>query len=310
MIVEATAVSPEGRLAASQLGIWSAHHVEGLAGLAQVIHRSGAMAGIQIHHAGNRATLKHTYGEAPLVPSITERSPAGAREMTQGDIDRVIEAFAAGTQRAVRARYDYIELHGAHGYLVSQFLSPRANTRTDRWGGSLENRMRFGLEIYRAAHDAADGRAAVAVRLGLADGYPGGLGTDDGLAAARELAALGCPILHVSHAGTLPEGIVPDGSPFSATMHLAELVKSSVPVAVIGVGGIFTPDEAEAALRAGLADLVAVGRGLLADPGWAEKAIAGLSEDIELCVDCKPLCFHFREPQKCPARQRLAARNG
>ncbi|MCK4514422.1 MAG: hypothetical protein KAU31_04145 [Spirochaetaceae bacterium] len=309
MIVEATAVSPEGRLAGSQLGIWSDEHVSELAKLARLIHSSGAMAGIQIHHAGSKATLKHTYGEAPLVPSLTDASPQGAREMTGDDIARILDAFAAGTERAIRAGFDYIEVHGAHGYLMSQFLSPRTNRRQDRWGGSLANRMRFTLEAYRITREVARDRAAVGVRLGLADGKPGGIGPDDGLAVARELTALGCPILHISHAGSRPVGVVPDGSPFSATMHLAGLVKASVPVTVIGVGGILTPAQAEAALTAGHADLVAVGRGILADPEWAEKVVTGRTEEIELCVDCQPLCFHFREPEKCPARRRLAARS-
>lgn len=309
MIVEATAVSPEGRLAASQLGIWSDEHVDGLAELARVIHGSGAMAGIQIHHAGSKATLKHTYGEAPLVPSLTEASPEGAREMTDDDIARTLAAFVTGTERAIRAGFDYIELHGAHGFLMSQFLSPNSNLRRDRWGGSLANRMRFTLEAYRMAREAARGRAAVGIRLGLADGKPGGIEPEDGLAVARELTALGCPILHISHAGGRPEAVVPENSPFSVTMHLAGLVKSSIPVTVIGVGGIFTPVQAEAALTAGLADLVAVGRGTLADPGWADKVVAGRTDDIELCVDCQPRCFHFREPEKCPARRRLAVRS-
>lgn len=306
MIVEATTVSPEGRLAASQLGIWSDEHIDGLSELALLIHASGAMAGIQIHHAGGAATLKHTYGDAPLVPSLTSASPAGAREMTADDIDRILTAFGTATERAIRAGFNYVELHGAHGYLMSQFFSPKKNLRRDRWGGSLTNRMRFTLEAYRTASRVANGRAAVAVRLGLADGTPGGIGPEDGLALARELAALGCPILHISHAGSRPVGVVPDGSPFAATMHLAGLVKSSVPVTVIGVGNIFSPAQADAAIAAGHANLVAVGRGILADPGWAKKVVTDREDEIELCVDCQPMCFHFREPEKCPARRRLA----
>jgi len=196
MIVEATAVSPEGRLAGSQLGIWSDEQVDGLAELARLIHSSGAMAGIQIHHAGSKATLKHTYGEAPLVPSLTDTSPEGAQELTADDIARILAAFVAGTERAIEAGFDYIELHGAHGFLMSQFLSPNSNLRQDRWGGSLANRMRFTLEAYRMAREVARDRAAIGVRLGLADGKPGGIEPDDGLAVARELTALGCPILH------------------------------------------------------------------------------------------------------------------
>ena len=310
MIVEATAVSTEGRLAAEQLGIWTDGQVAGLSGLADIIHGSGAIAGIQIHHAGGKATLEHTYGEAPLVPSLTNGAPAGATEMSQADIERVLEAFVGGTCRAAAAGFDYVELHGAHGYLMSQFLSPGTNRRVDRWGGSLPNRMRFILEAYRRCVKAADGRLLVGIRLGLADGKPGGITPDDGLAVARELAALGCPLIHVSHGGGRPEEVVPAGSRFSAFMHLAGLVKSEVPVSVIGVGSVYTPEQAENVLREGMADLVAVGRGILADPGWAVKALEGRAGDIEPCVDCKPLCFHSRaeDASRCPARRRLVAR--
>lgn len=308
MIVEATTVSPEGRLAATQLGLWSDDHVGGLSDLAEIIHASGAMAGIQIHHAGNKAKLKHTYGEAPLVPSVIETSPDGAREMTENDIERVLEAFVAAVNRAIAAGFDYLELHGAHGYLMSQFLSPLQNHRTDTWGGSLENRMRFTLEAYRRAKDAANGRAVVGVRLGIADGKPGGIIPEDGTELARELVAEGCQILHVSHGGGMPPEVIPAGSQFSATMHLAGMVKAGVPATVIGVGGISTPDQAEDALREGLADLTAVGRAMLADPGWAQKAIDGNAGEIERCIDCKPRCFHFREPHRCPARAKLEKR--
>jgi 2,4-dienoyl-CoA reductase-like NADH-dependent reductase (Old Yellow Enzyme family) len=310
MIVEATTVSPEGRLAATQLGIWGDEQVEGLADLARIIHQTGAIAGIQIHHAGAKATLEITYGEPPLVPSLTERSPEGAQEMTEDDIERTIEAFAAATRRAVSAGFDYVELHGAHGYLMSQFLSGTANTRTDEWGGSLANRMRFILETYRRCVVAAEGQLLVGIRLGLADGRPGSIAPEDGLAVARELAALDCPLIHVSHGGGMPAEVVPEGSPYSAFLHLAAMVKAEVPVAVIGVGSVYTPEMAEQVLREGMADLVAVGRGILADPSWAVKAVEGREDEIERCVDCKPRCFHFKaeEAAKCPARRRLAKR--
>jgi 2,4-dienoyl-CoA reductase-like NADH-dependent reductase (Old Yellow Enzyme family) len=310
MVVEATAVSPEGRLAASQLGIWSDEHVSGLSDLAQIIHRSGAMAGIQIHHAGSKSTLKHTCGLPPLVVSLDESSPEGAVELTEPDIIRIAHAFADAAVRAERAGFDYVELHAAHGYLMSQFLSARANARRDAWGGSLDNRMKFILDTYRLSREAVGDQTVIAVRLGLSDGRADGITPQDGIAVARELTALGCPILNISHGGGSVSQLVPSGFPYSGTIHLASLVKDVVATTVIGVGEIFTADQAEAVLKSGVADLVAAGRALLADPGWADKIVSGREAEIEQCVDCRPRCFHFKEPEACPARIRLARDGG
>lgn len=313
VIVEATAVSPEGRLAATQIGAWHDGQTEGLARLAEEIHRAGAVAGIQIHHAGGRTSAEKN-GRLPiLVPSLTAKTPAGARELTDQEICDIVDAFADAARRCVAAGFDLIEIHGAHGYLGSQFLAPSANHRTDRWGGSLENRCRFLVECVRAVRSAvqaaAGGRTVVtAVRLGAADGADPSLSVDEGCAAARLLVDAGAELLHVSNAGSMPAPL-PDAR-WSPTMELARTVRRTLDgaVPVIGVGGIKTPKEAEAVLAEGVCDLVAAGRAMLADPGWAAKCVAGEADRIDLCIDCKPRCFHFTEPAKCPPRRRARER--
>lgn len=306
VIVEATVVSPEGRLAATQLGLWNDSQISGLADIARMIRDSGALAGIQIHHAGGKATKKNLFGLDPVAPSLLDSSNEGTQELTDAEIERIIRDFAAAARRAVEAGFQIIEAHGAHGYLGSQFLSGRMNRREDRWGGPIENRVRFLEEVIRAIHNEVGDAAIAACRLGTADKYPDGVTVDDGIAAARVLVDAGCTLLDISNAGSDPVGLVPDGSTFDVKMHLAGLVRDAVDVPVIGVGRVRTPAEAEAVLDAGLADIVAVGRGILADPGWAQKALSGSIDEIQLCEQCKPGCFHFTDGSKCPARRKLA----
>ncbi|TVR35378.1 MAG: NADH:flavin oxidoreductase/NADH oxidase [Spirochaetaceae bacterium] len=307
-IVEATAVSPEGRLAATQLGVWSDNHTEGLSRLAAVIKRSGALAGIQIHHAGGKTTAQKNGGLPIWVPSRLGGAGQQVKELDQSEIERIIADFGAAARRCAAAGFDLIELHGAHGYLGSQFLAPSTNHRTDRWGGSIENRSRFVAECVRAAQHAVAAalhKPIVSVRLGVADAGRPPLDAAEGVAAAEIVCRAGAQLLHVSHAGSMPgDG---SGQPWSATLQLAGQTRRRVNVPLIGVGGISSPAEAEKALQEPLADMIAVGRALLADPAWAAKTIAGKEQDIYRCIDCKPRCFHFKQPHKCPARRAAAA---
>ncbi len=309
IIVEATSVSPEGRLAATQLGIFEDRHIAGLSRLAGIIKDGGAVAGIQIHHAGGKATEKTTYGLTPLVPSKSG-VPEGrkCREMNEDDIRRVQQDFVAGSKRAVEAGFSYIELHFAHGYLGSQFLSPLTNRRSDKYGGSFENRMRFLGETHRLVKDAVPSLVLVSCRLGVADGRQDGLPLQEGVAAAKMLEDEGMPLLDISACHGVPENLSPAESRFSGLMHLAKAVKQAVKVPVIGVGGVKTADQAENALESGMADLIAVGRGMLADPGWAQKILNDNEEAVSRCIGCKP-CFWFKDPEKCPARKSLPAAN-
>jgi NADPH2 dehydrogenase len=303
-IVEATAVSPEGRLAATQIGAWNDEQVAGLGRLAATIHGWGGIAGIQIHHAGIRGTKERNGGLPTLVPTLDGDAPEGAVELTSESIRRVIDAFAAATKRCIDAGFDVIELHGAHGYLGSQFLSPASNRRTDEWGGPIENRARFLVECARAARVAINsaGRPAVlAVRIGIADGGDPPLTIDDGCAAADMLVDAGVELLDISNGGSQPARH--DDWTRVTTLELARIARGRVNRPVIGVGGVKSADDAEELLHAGVADLVAVGRAMLADQRWAAKIIDGTPDQIDRCIDCKPRCFHFTEPEKCPPRR-------
>ncbi|TVR60318.1 MAG: NADH:flavin oxidoreductase/NADH oxidase [Spirochaetaceae bacterium] len=309
-IVEATAVSPEGRLAATQIGAWSDEHTDGLARLAATIHDSGAVAGIQIHHAGGRTNAQKNGGLPILVPSHTEKTPDSAVVLSGLQIEKIIEDFGVAARRCIAAGFDVIEIHGAHGYLGSQFLSPSTNKRTDEWGGDIDNRVRFLTECVRTVREearAAERPVIVAVRLGVLDGGTPPLTQDDGCAAAIRLAEAGVELFDISHAGSLPD--VESAVPWSQTLELARATKSCLDVPVIGVGGIKTPAQAEEALDAEIADMIAVGRAILADQAWAAKTIAGTPEQIALCIDCKPRCFHFTDPEKCPPRRAARSRD-
>jgi 2,4-dienoyl-CoA reductase-like NADH-dependent reductase (Old Yellow Enzyme family) len=296
MIVEVTAVLPEGRVSQRQLGIYADRYVKGLARLAEIIHESGAPAGIQLHHAGAKAF------QGPWMATEAHRGDAGpSPAVSTLDLKSVRRAFAEGARRAVSAGFDVIELHNAHGYLLSQLLSPLTNHRQDEYGGPLRNRQRFLFETLRAVQDVVADQALITCRLGAADGRAGGLTVEEGCDTAARLEEEGLELLDVSGGVDGAPDIRPENSPFSSLLHLARAIKSRVSIPVIGVGGLRTPELAEQALQEEMADLVAVGRGILADPAWARKTIAGEHEGISLCRECSP-CFHFTEPAKCPAR--------
>lgn len=308
VVVEATAVSPEGRLAATQLGLFADRHIAGMRKLAETIRSAGALPGVQLHHAGARTDTKKTWGATPIDPvSVTEI-----------EIERIIADFGAAARRATEAGFELLEIHGAHGYLGSQFLSPRSNRRTDRWAGSLENRLRFLTEIIRLIRTSLGDRVLVSCRLGIAegaapDGAVGaaagpGLTVAEGVQAALALTDAGLDLIHVSHAGSTPEPIeLPGAGSFTPdpVLQLAKPVRRVLSIPVIGVGGIITPEDAEAALTGAYCDLIAAGRAMLADPAWSRKTTGGNASRIERCVQCRPRCHHFREPEKCPARRRL-----
>jgi 2,4-dienoyl-CoA reductase-like NADH-dependent reductase (Old Yellow Enzyme family) len=302
VIVEASAVAPEGRLAQKQLGIFEDRHVEGLAALAAIIHGAGAIASIQIHHAGSSTNTVNTFGQGLLAPSTVPSSDGEIPQaLDEAGIERIIRCFATAARRAREAGFDAVEVHAAHGYLVSQFLSPFTNRRTDGWGGSLQGRARFLREILARIRAQEGSRLLAYCRLGVADGRSPGLRLEEGIRVAQLLEDDGVPLLDVSNGIGDPTGIAPAGSRWSDRLHLGAAVKRAVRVPVIGVGGIGRPIQAEEVLAEGLVDLVAVGRAMLADPAWARKALEGRPGDIIPCRDCKR-CQHFGHAERCPAR--------
>lgn len=302
-IVEATAVLPEGRLAASVLGLFEESQTAGMSDLVHALRNAGTLAAVQLNHAGAKTDSEKTYGLSPVAPSPLEGRDDIA-VLDEEAIERIIGAFATAAGRAVEAGFDLIELHGAHGYLGAQFLSPKTNRREDRWGGSLENRLRFLREVVQRVRTQVDGKALLSCRLGVAEGGSGGLTIDEGVRAAHLLEEEGLDLLHVSHAGSQPDPLE-ENAPFAPLLQLAKPVKERVGIPVIGVGGIADPWEAERALSQGYGDLIAAGRAILADPGWARKIAEGKVDQIVECAKCEPRCFHHTDPKLCPTRDRL-----
>ena len=305
VIVEATAVADVGRLAPFQLRAWDDSHIPFLASISQVIHAAGAVALIQIQHAGAN-TSAGFIGTPPVSPSgVKARRPHAdeARALEVEEIVGLIAAYADAASRCVKAGFDGVELHGAHGYLLTQFLSPASNLRNDEWGGDSGRRLAFPLAVTRAVRDAMGPDHIVTYRLGAAEYIENGLPLHEGIAAAKALEATGClDALNVSNGiggGEWPA--LPPDFDFSNLMYLGAQVRKHVALPVIAVGGIRTGQEAEQALQAGVSDLIAVGSAMLADPEWSQKALADKDDELNLCLRCKR-CGHFRAGATCPGK--------
>ena len=301
VIVESSAVLSEGKVSSQQLGIYSDRHIEGLAGLAQVIHKNGAIAGIQLVHAGVGSAMVPWRNKYQKIATILFRLIK--QQLMISGLSHIRDGFRDAARRAVEAGFDVIELHGAHRKLFSQFLSPSTNWRIDRYGGSLENRRRLLLDVYHAVKQEVAGRALVTCRLGVADGNSRGLSLPDGLSTSSLLESEGMEFLDVSYGSGIPGYVQPEESQYSSSLHLAREAKSVLKIPVIGGGGIRHPDLAEQALQDRMADLIYVGRGILADPAWARKTIAGKPESILPCQKCKK-CFFYSDASLCPARRK------
>ena len=279
IVVEATAVTPEGRLSPNDLGLWSDEQVAGQRRLVEAIHAGGALAGIQIGHGGRKSGTRPwrpkvegartgtLEGWELLAPSaIPFPEHAVPAELDEAGIHRIVEAFAAAARRAVEAGYDVIEIHGAHGYLIHEVRSALSNQRTDSYGGSVENRQRFPLEVVRAVREAIGSQTVLDIRLSASDWAEGGVTGEETAAFSRELVEAGVDVLHVSSGGNVPAA-VPVGPGYQ--LPLAEQVRRAVAgsdVPVVGVGLIEEAAQAEQALIAGQADAIAVGRAALRDP--------------------------------------------
>lgn len=278
IIVEATAVTPEGRLSPQDLGLWDDRQVEGHRRLARAIAEGGALPGIQLGHGGRKAGTPAMRPAAPgarratlegwelLAPSpIAYPGHAVPAELDAAGIERLVGAFAAASRRAVEAGYEVIEIHGAHGYLIHEFLSPLSNERSDDYGGDAAGRRRFALRVAQAVREAIGDERALGVRLSATDWLEGGLTLEDTADLAGDLVAAGVDVLHISSGGNAPAE-VPVGPGYQ--LPLAEGVRRAVQgrAPVVGVGLIQQAAQAEQALASGQADAIAVGRAALRDP--------------------------------------------
>ena len=277
LVTEHSYVSFEGRLSRNQLGMYDDKLVKGLSKLTTEIHKKGTPIMAQINHAGGRTTSK-VIGTQPVAPSAVcvPECTEVPRELKSSELESIVEAFRQAARRAVRAGYDVVEIHGAHGFLLNEFMSPLTNKRTDEYGGSLENRMRFPLMVVEKVRKELGAQFPLLYRIGADDRCPGGLTPDESATAAKLLTEASINAIDVSGGmcGSKPSDLTSQGFYF----YLAEKIRKAVKVPVIGVGGVKDPKFADEAIRKGVTDIVAVGRAIQADPGWAMKAADVLSK--------------------------------
>jgi len=307
VFVEATAVERRGRITHGDVGIWEDAHIAGLSRVSKFIKENGAVPAIQLAHAGRKASMgRPWYGNGPLTDADFKRgdkawstvapteAPIGAdwiapRAFRQGDFEVVLNAYREAVRRSHAAGFEILEVHAAHGYLLHTFLSPVSNLREDEYGGSsLENRMRFPLQVAAEVRKAWPERKPLFVRVSSIDDVEGGWSVEDTIAFAKKLKALGVDVIDCSSGGIL-------GSATAATKTLlqrvpgfqipfAERVKKESGLQTMAVGLILTPEQAEEALVAGRADLIAIGREALYDPNWPLHAARAIGADPEYAM--------------------------
>ncbi len=292
VIVEATAVAPEGRITPGCLGLWSDRHIEPLARLAKFMKEHGAVAGIQIAHAGRKASaalpwnggahLSEAQGGWPTIaPSALAfggeltRVP---RAMTLADIARVQHEFVATAKRALTAGFDWLELHAAHGYLFNSFLSPLTNHRTDQYGGSFENRIRLLLDTTRAVRQVWPDHLPLTVRISAIDWMEGGWQIEDSIALAKLLKAAGVDLVDCSSGGLVPDAKIAVKPGYQ--VPFAEKVRLGAALATAAVGFITEPRQADDIIRNGQADIVLLAREYLRDPYWPAHAAKALGYQL------------------------------
>jgi 2,4-dienoyl-CoA reductase-like NADH-dependent reductase (Old Yellow Enzyme family) len=306
VFIEATAVEKRGRITHGDTGIWDDGHVAGLKKITDFIKNQGATPAIQLAHAGRKASMARPwFGNGPLTQADHDRGdrpwstiapteePIDAgwiapRAFREGDFQTVLAAYRNAVRRALAAGFEILELHAAHGYLLHTFLSPISNARTDQFGGSLENRMRFPLEVAAEVRKAWPVTKPLFFRTSSIDDVEGGWSIEDTIALATELKKVGVDVIDCSSGGI-------QGSATAATKMLlqrvpgfqlpfSERVRKETGIATMAVGLILTPQQAEQALQAGRADLIAIGREALYDPNWPHHAAAALGVDPEFAL--------------------------
>lgn len=284
VIVEATAVTADGRITGGDLGIWSDEHVAPLARIAQFVHSQGSVAGIQLAHAGRKASCdvpwkggaglrSQELGGWPVVgPSAVafEDSSPMPTPLDEAGIDGVVAEFEAATRRALAAGFRVIEIHAAHGYLLHQFLSPLSNQRTDAYGGSLDNRMRLPLRVAAAVRKLVPVDLPVFVRISATDWADGGWDADQSVIFSVRLKELGIDLIDVSSGGLVPKARIPVGKGYQ--VPLARKIRNEAGVMTAAVGLITEAKHANEIVTGGDADLVLLARELLREPYWAIKA--------------------------------------
>lgn len=292
MILEATSISPEGRLSPFDLGLWGDEQEHAMQSLISSIHKYSKMPiAVQLVHAGRKASMpepwkdeKHVSieqgGWKTIAPSAIafDSNYDTPKELTTDEVKNLIKQFADAAIRADRAGIDFIEIHGAHGYLIHQFLSPLSNHRTDEYGGSLDNRLRFVIEVFKAIRAVFPKQKGVGIRISATDWVEGGWDLSQSIVLAKKLNELGCSYIHVSTGGLDIRQQIPVGPNYQ--VPFAQEIKQQVTMPVIAVGLITQAIQAEAIVSTGQADMVAIGRDMLFEPHWPWRAAKILGAQV------------------------------
>lgn len=284
VVVEASAVLPEGRISPEDVGIWSDGHIEPLARIVRFIHQQGALAGIQLAHAGRKASTSRPWDGDGLVPKseggwrdvvapsalpFSDSYPR-PRAMTGEDLRKTVAAFGKAAQRALAAGFDVVEIHAAHGYLLHEFLSPLSNQRTDAYGGALGNRLRLAREIVDGVRAIWPDHLPLFMRISATDWTDGGWDVEQSIELVREVAPLGVDLIDCSSGGNVATARIPVGPGYQTVF--AEQIRRATDVPTGAVGMILDPAQADHVIRSGQADLVFLARELLRDPYWPLRA--------------------------------------
>ena len=293
IITEAAAVSPEGRISYGDLGIYKDEHIEKLKEITDFIHAHGAVAGIQLAHAGRKASHELPWNGNAQIPSgepngwkavapsaipftPTEEAPI---ELDKTGIEKVKADFKAAAARALKAGFKVIELHGAHGYLIHEFLSPLSNHRTDEYGGSFENRIRFLLEVIESVKEAWPAENPLFIRISSTDWTEGGWTADDSVALAKILINKGIDLVDCSSGGNVATAKIPLKPGYQ--VEFAEKVKKEAGILTGAVGLITESKQADEIIQTGQADLVIIAREFLRDPYFPLRAAFELRHDVK-----------------------------
>ena len=291
VMVEATAVTEEGRISPGDLGIWTDAHAEPLQRIATFLKQNGAVPAIQLAHAGRKASTQRPWeGGQPLTAATgawTTVAPSAIpfapnfhtpQELTVDQIRRLVEAFVTAAQRSLAAGYEVIEIHGAHGYLINEFLSPLSNHRTDQYGGSFENRTRFLREVVQAVRHVWPERLPLFVRISATDWIEGGWNENDSVELARVLTDLGVDLIDCSSGGNSPDAVISVGPGYQ--VQFARQIREEAAIRTAAVGMITEPKQANDIIESGSADIVLLAREFLRNPYWPVTAAAELDESV------------------------------
>ncbi len=292
VMMEATAVEDRGRISPQDQGIWKDEHIPFLNRIAEFLKEQGAVAGIQLAHAGRKASTSAPWhgagyvppsegGWVPVAPSAVPFKPEDPppHELTKDEIRCVVEAFAAGALRALRAGFQLVEIHAAHGYLAHEFLSPLSNRRTDEYGGPFENRIRFALEVTEAVRAAWPAELPLWMRISATDWAEGGWTLDESVELAKRVRAMGVDLMDCSSGGLTLQQKIELGPGYQ--VPFAERIRREAGIATGAVGMITEPEQADAIVRGGRADVVLLAREFLRDPYFPLRAARKLGVEIQ-----------------------------